>query len=117
MTGTAVVEIVGYVLALFGALVFIAAAVGLIRFRDPYMRISAVATAAGIGIAFITLGAALTVPTAANLVKAVVAVIFQLATSAMAAILIARAAVNSGHEFTPETDTTDLESADRDVDR
>lgn len=107
-----VIELVGQILALIGALIFVVAAIGLRRFRDPYARISAVATAAGIGVAFITVGAVLQVPTIDDVVKVVLAVLLQLLTSAVAAIVIARAAVNTGHRFVPGTDTTDLDAGE-----
>jgi len=105
-----VLEIVGQILALVGAFIFIAAAVGLRRFTDPYARISAVATAAGIGVAFITVGAVLQVPAIDNILKVVLAVLLQLVTSAAAAIVIARAAVTTGHRFSAGTDATALDA-------
>ncbi|MET3469237.1 cation:proton antiporter [Microbacterium sp. NPDC006705] len=104
-----ILELIGQIIALLGALIFVVAAVGLRRFPDPYARISAVATAAGLGVAFITVGAVLQVPTVDNVVKVVLAVLLQLITSAVAAIVIARAAVSSGHRFTEGTDTAALD--------
>ena len=103
---------IAYVLIFCGVVVFAGAGVGVLRFRDAYMRASAVGTAAGLGIALITIGAVLTMPTPENLVKAVVAVVLQLATSAVGTTIIARAAVNSGHDFSGDTDLSDPEHAD-----
>lgn len=107
-----VLTVIAYVLVFAGVVVFAGAGVGLLKFRDAYMRASAVGTAAGLGLALITIGAVLTMPTTANLVKAAVAVLLQLATSAVGSTIIARAAVNSGHAFAPGTDLTDLDEAD-----
>lgn len=104
--------LIGEILAIIGAVIFVAAAIGLRRFRDPYSRISAVATAAGLGVAFVTVGVVLTDPQITNIVKVVLAVALQLLTSAVAAIVIARAAVNSGHKFSPDTDTNALDDTD-----
>lgn len=112
MNNPSVLVLVGYIFACAGGLFFISAAVGLVRFRDPYTRISAVATATGIGLALVTVGAVLTDPSAINIVKAVVAVVLQLTTSAVAGTLTARGAVNSGHPFSPETDLSALRDAD-----
>lgn len=107
-----VLTVIAYVLIGAGVVVFAGAGVGVLRFRDVYMRASAVGTAAGLGIALITIGAVLTMPTPANLIKAAVAVVLQLATSAVGTTIIARAAVNSGHDFAPDTDLTDPQQAD-----
>lgn len=104
-----ILETVGQVLAVLGAAIFVAAAIGLRRFRDPYSRISAVATAAGLGVVFVTVGAVLTAPTVGDVVKVVIAVTLQLLTSAVAAIVIARAAINSRHPFSADTDTTEID--------
>lgn len=101
----------GQVLVLLGAAVFVLAAVGLRRFPDPYTRISAVATAGGLGVACVTVGAVLTDPSAASAAKVAVAVVLQLLTSAVGGIAIARAAVGSGHRFAPGTDTVVLDAS------
>lgn len=107
--------VIAYVLVFFGVVVFAGAGVGVLRFRDPYMRASAVGTAAGLGIALITIGAVLTMPTPENLLKAGVAVVLQLATSAVGTTIIARAAVNSGHDFSADTDLSDPQRADAEL--
>lgn len=110
-----VLTVIAYVLIFAGVIIFAGAGVGLLKFHDAYMRASAVGTAAGLGIALITIGAVLTMPTTSNLIKAAVAVVLQLATSAVGTTIIARAAVSSGHAFSPETDLTDVEEADAEV--
>lgn len=107
-----VLTVIACALIFAGVVVFAGAGLGLIRFHDPYMRASAVGTAAGLGIALITIGAALTMPSTANLVKAGLAVVLQLATSAVGTTIIARAAVNSGHDFSPSTDLSHAQQID-----
>lgn len=102
-------EFAGQALTLLGALIFVAAAIGLRRFRDPYSRISAVATAAGLGVVFVTVGVVLLDPQISHLVKVTIAVVLQLLTSAVAAMVIARAALLSRHRFSPDTDTRELD--------
>ncbi|KSW30296.1 monovalent cation/H(+) antiporter subunit G [Cellulomonas sp. B6] len=105
-------DLVGQVLVLLGAAVFVVAALGLRRLQDPYMRISAVATAGGLGVACLTVGAVLLDPSVASAAKVAVAVVLQLLTSAVGGIAIARAAVGSGHRFAPGTDTRALDAPD-----
>ncbi|GIG41567.1 cation:proton antiporter [Cellulomonas phragmiteti] len=100
-----ILQLMGDVLAVIGAAVFVVAAIGLWRFRDPYARISSVATAAGVGVVLVTVGAALSDPEVGTVTKVVLAVALQLVTSAVGGIAIARAAVESGHVFAAGTDT------------
>lgn len=85
-------EITGQVLVVLGALVFVTAALGVVRFPDAYTRISAVGTAGGFGIVLVVVGALVVQPTVPDLVKVVVIVFFQLATSAIGSMAIARSA-------------------------
>lgn len=85
--------VVAGVLIVIGTVVFCIAGLGLLRLPDVFSRISAIGTAAGVGVAFIVLGVALQDPTLANLVKAVVAILLQVTTSVIGATAIARAAV------------------------
>lgn len=111
---TQILSILGQVMLLVGAAIFLLAAIGLFRFRDPYARISAVATAGGLGLVMITLGALFQNPNVTDLVKVIIAVILQLLTSAVGATVIARAAVNTRHEFSRDTDieVLDMRPAD-----
>lgn len=101
-------ELAGQILVLVGAAIFVAASVGVVRFTDAYTRISVVATAAGLGVAFLVAGAALLNPTLPTLVKAAIAIVLQLLTSTVGGIAIARAAVVSGHRFGSHTDPGEL---------
>lgn len=101
-------EVLGQGFLLAGAAVFILAAVGLISLFDPYTRASAVATAAGIGVAFVVVGVVLLDPSVSNAVKGALAIMLQLATSAIGGMAIARGAVLTGHEFERGTDASEL---------
>ena len=85
-------EIVGQVFILLGVVLFATAGIGLFRFYDVYTRISAVGTAAGLGIALVVIGALCIQPGVTNAVKVVFIVFFQLTTSAVATAAIARSA-------------------------
>lgn len=101
-------EVLGQAFAVLGAVIFVLAGVGLLRLRDPFMRISAVATASGLGVALVVGGTALVDPQLGDTIKVVIAIALQLATSVVGGIAIARAAVLSGHQF-DDTDTSDLD--------
>ncbi|MDN5692232.1 MAG: monovalent cation/H(+) antiporter subunit G, partial [Micrococcaceae bacterium] len=87
-----IMEITGVVLALLGALVFAAAAFGLLKFTDPYTRISAVGTAGGLGMILVVTGALLMMPSVADLVKVVLIIVLQLGAAAIGTMALARAA-------------------------
>lgn len=89
-------DIAGSVLLILGALVFASAALGIVRFFDPYTRISAVGTAGGLGIALVVVGALLLQPTISDTIKVVLIIGLQLATSAIGSIAIARSAYLTG---------------------
>ena len=80
-----VLTVLGSAAVVVGAAVFLGAALGLIRFPDPYTRISATGTAGGVGMILLVVGALLLAPSVANLVKAVLIVVLQLGTAAVAA--------------------------------
>lgn len=92
---------VGSVLVVLGALVFLGAALGLIRFPDPYTRISATGTAGGVGIILVVVGALLLMPSVANLVKVVLIVVLQLGTAAVSTMALARSAYLTGVPMNP----------------
>lgn len=86
------ITVFGDILIVGGALVFATAALGLLRFPDVYTRISAVGTAAGIGVVLVVVGALMHQPTISDVVKVIVIIILQLLTSAVGSIAIARSA-------------------------
>lgn len=90
MTDTLV--LIGNISIVLGAVVFATAALGVIRFPDVYTRVSAVGTAAGVGIVLVVVGAFLLQPNVADFVKVVLIVVLQLTTSAIGSMAIARSA-------------------------
>lgn len=89
-------DVVGQVLVVLGALVFVTAALGVVRFPDAYTRISAVGTAGGAGIVLVVVGALLLQPGVSDTVKVVVIVALQLATSSIGTMAVARSAYLAG---------------------
>lgn len=89
-------DVVGQVLVVLGALVFVTAALGVVRFPDAYTRISAVGTAGGAGIVLVVVGALLLQPGVSDSVKVVVIVALQLATSSIGTMAVARSAYLAG---------------------
>jgi multicomponent Na+:H+ antiporter subunit G len=89
-------EIVGQVLVVLGALVFVTAALGVVRFPDAYTRISAVGTAGGAGVVLVVVGALLLQPGVSATVKVALIVALQLATSSIGTMAVARSAYLSG---------------------
>ena len=83
--------IIGNITIVIGALVFATAALGVLRFPDAYMRVSAVGTAGGVGIVLIVAGALALQPSIPNVVKVVLIVVVHLASSAVGTMAIARA--------------------------
>lgn len=83
--------IIGNITIVIGALVFTTAALGVLRFPDAYMRVSAVGTAGGVGIVLLVAGALALQPSIPNMVKVVLIVVVHLASSAVGTMAIARA--------------------------
>lgn len=111
-------EVIGNVLIIAGALIFASAALGMLRFTDPYLRISAVGTVAGMGVILVVIGAFLCLPTVPDLIKLVLIILVQLGTSAIGTMAIARAAymtdtpLNPGY-FDELKEETDEQSGNR----
>lgn len=93
--------IIGNVLVLAGVLVMAGAAIGLFKFTDTYQRISAVGTAAGLGISLIVVGVFLTTPSWPNFFKVLIILFLQLATSSIGTMAIARSAYLTGSKMQP----------------
>lgn len=106
---TDALNVIGSVLLVLGGLIFVGAAIGLFRLPDLYTRISAVTTAAGLGIVFVMVGALLLQPGISNTVKVVITVPLQLATSAVGSMAIARSAYLTGSKLTESTRYNDLD--------
>ena len=95
-----VMDIIGDVLIIFGALNFAICAIGLITFYDFYARVSAVGTAAGFGISFVVLGLWFKAPSLGTFVVVAIAVPLLLGTSALGSMFIARSAALRGTQMT-----------------
>ncbi|MDZ5076219.1 monovalent cation/H(+) antiporter subunit G [Nesterenkonia sp. HG001] len=83
-------HVAGMVLIFLGIFVIMVSAISLFRLPDLYLRASGVGTSAGLGVATIVVGALLVDFSAMNLVKALIAVVAQLLTSAVGSMAIAR---------------------------
>ncbi|MBD8507205.1 monovalent cation/H(+) antiporter subunit G [Hoyosella sp. G463] len=104
----AILETVGAVLIVLGTLAFVAAAIGVLKLPDLYARISAITTASGLGLALIILGVMLHDPDALNIVKAVLAIVINLATAAVGGHALGRAGYLTGAPLTPRTGYDEL---------
>lgn len=94
-------SLTGNTLIIVGVLIFAVAAVGLFKFRDVYTRISAVGTAAGLGISVVVVGAFCLAPSWMNFAKLLLILVLQLATSSIGTMAIARAAYLTGSPMRP----------------
>lgn len=101
--------ILGSISVIVGSVVFLGAAIGLLRFPDLYVRSSAIGAAAGLGLVFVLVGAFLLHPTWEAAPKVVVAAILQFASSAIGAMSIARSGFLSGAAPTPATRYSQVE--------
>lgn len=109
-----VLDVVGSVLILGGALLFATAGLGLVRLKDVYARSSAIATAAGMGVSLMLLGVLAHLPSWTNLVKVALAVALQLITSAVGSMAIARAGYLTGSPIHNPSGINELASAESD---
>lgn len=108
-------SVTGQVLIVLGSLVFLTAMVGLVRLPDLYTRSSAVATAAGVGVAFILVGVFFFVPGVTTAVKLVAAVLLQLVTSAVGAMAVVRSGYLIGSAVYSPTHHNELQDDARGV--
>ena len=125
MDTTLTLEILANLLILAGVLIFAVAVLGLFKFTDVFTRISAVGTAAGLGISLVVIGVFVMMPSWPNFFKLLIILFLQLATSSIGTMAIARSAYLTGSTMQPgyfdhlaedqgkpETDVT----PDRDID-
>ncbi len=89
-------EIVSGLLALAGALLMLIAAIGLLRMPDFYTRMQAAAKAGTLGILLIVAATGITLGSVSALLHALLASLFFLLTTPVAAHLLGRAAYLSG---------------------
>lgn len=98
----------GLVFIFLGIFTIIVSATGLFRLPDVYLRASAVGTSAGLGVASIVFGALLMDFSALNLLKALIAIVAQLLTSAVGSMAIARSAYLNNYTPSAITHTDEL---------
>lgn len=101
MDTTVLVETTGNILITLGVAIFAVATVGLFKFRDVYTRISAVGTAAGLGISLLVIGVFCLSPSWLNFGKLLIILFLQLATSSIGTMAIARSAYLTGSAMRP----------------
>ena len=82
---------IGEIVTMFGAVLILLSAVGVVRFPDVLARMQALTKASTIGIVLVAVGAAFVLPTANDITSALAAALLQLLTLPIAASLIARA--------------------------
>lgn len=107
-------SIIGQVFIIGGALLFTTAAIGLVRLPDMYTRASAIATAAGFGVALMATGSFFFVIGVDTAIKIALAVVLQLVTSAVGSMTLARAAYLTGSAVYSPTHTDQLAESIRD---
>ena len=96
-------EMAALVVAGFGVVMVLLAAVGLLRLPDVYTRSHAAGKAATLGVCCVMLGAALGLGGMGALLRALLAVVFLFVTIPVGAQLIARAALRNGARPSPDT--------------
>ncbi len=93
--------IIANIMLVAGVIIFALAVVGLFKFTDTFQRISAVGTAAALGMSLLVIGAFILVPSWLNFVLMLVILSLQLATSSIGTMAIARSAYLTGSTMQP----------------
>lgn len=96
-----IVALIANSMLVVGVIIFALAVVGLFKFTDVYQRISAVGTAAALGMSLLVIGAFLLVPSWLNFVLMLVILGLQIATSSIGTMAIARSAYLTGSKMEP----------------
>lgn len=96
-------EVVATILLLFGSILTLLAAVGLIRFHDLFTRMHAATKPATLGLLLILAGTALVMPQTNTVAKLVLVILLQFITAPVGAHLIGRAAFRAGAELVEGT--------------
>ena len=109
-----VMLVAGGVAIFIGIATIVVAGIALFRLPDLYLRASALGTSAGLGVASIVFGALLIDFSWLNLVKALLAIIAQLLTSAVGSMAIARSGYTHNSLPADITHTDDLMRTRRD---
>ncbi|MBR8743883.1 monovalent cation/H(+) antiporter subunit G [Nocardiopsis sp. MG754419] len=103
-----VLDVAAVACMIAGALVFLVGAIGLLRLRDFYARLSGVTVAGALGTALLLLGLLLHLPSWENAAKIGLALLIQLATAAVGGNAIARAGYLTGVKPSEATKFDDL---------
>lgn len=103
-----ITEVIIGVLAFFGALFVLFAAVGMIRMPDTYLRISVTTKAATLGIGLLLMAAAIHSYEIAIIAKVLVIILFILLTAPVSAHLIGRTSYFSGVKLWKDSIMDDL---------
>lgn len=101
-------QIIGDLLILAGALAFLVGAIGLLRLPDLYSRLNGVTISGAFGPALILIGLLVQQPSLGNALKVGLALVIQLATSAVGGSAMARAGYLTGSPQAEETRFDDL---------
>lgn len=101
MNTTMLLGIIANISILTGGMIIALAAIGLFKFTDTYQRISAVGTAAGLGISLVIIGAFMMTPSWPNFFKLLIILFLQLATSSIGTMAIARSTYLTGTKMQP----------------
>lgn len=112
---TDIADMFGLVFIFVGIATIVVSAIGLFKLPDLYLRASAVGTSAGLGVASIVLGALMMDFSGINLIKAIIAIVAQLLTSAVGSMAIARAGYLNNALPAPITHIDELRLTRREV--
>jgi len=86
----------GAVLVLIGSLFVLLAAIGVVRYPDPYMRMQAMGKAATLGLLLLLVGVWVCVPRAEVGARVAMTVVFLFVTAPVATHVLSRACYRSG---------------------
>lgn len=103
-----VVDVVSAVVMITASLFVLLAAVGLHRFDDVFSRIHAATKAVTFGVVLVAIGASFHMSEPADVVKLVLAAVFQLISAPVGSHILARAAYHAGGELSPATTVDEL---------
>lgn len=104
----AVLDLLAAASLLAGGIVIALAALGVVRFPDPFTRMHAATKAGVVGAGLILLGAGLALGTVAAVLTGLAGVLFLVATTPLASHLLGRAAYVAGAPIAPATITDAL---------
>lgn len=96
-----IAALIANLMLVLGVIIFALAVVGLFKFTDVYQRISAVGTAAALGMSLLVIGAFILVPSWLNFVLMLIILGLQIATSSIGTMAIARSAYLTGSKMQP----------------